>query len=280
MPACLHCSKPLPEYLEEPWCPYCGIRFATKATPKKHEYLEALCTTNKYDLLIDACAGSGKVQYPDGKLGEGSSLILRRLTNGRCISIEYEKKTFDLLASFAKNIELINGDCNDFLPKYVDGKVPTLVFIDPNGYGVPAIRHDVVSKIAETNNTDVLVTFSWRICREMGYTATYLNCSMENCPSPSEISRKFGTCNECTNRIRALTWKKSLDTWWGHSDWLKWGSIGAMGYASKYADILRKGNTVDITAFSGGDEKYYRNDFYLILGTRFNLPKYGIYKWL
>ncbi len=280
MPVCGNCSKTLPDYLEEPWCPYCGIRFATKATPKKHEYLEALCKTNKYDLAIDACAGSGKVLYSDGKLGEGSSLILRRLTKGRCVSIEYEKRTFDLLASFAKNTELINGDCNEFLLKYIDGKAPTLVFIDPNGYGVPAIRYDVVSKIAEMKNTDILATFSWRICREIGYTQVYLNCSMENCPSPSEISRKFDTCDNCTNRLRALKWKKSLDAWWGNSDWLKWSNIGASGYANKYADLLRKGNTVNMTAFSGGEQKFYKIDFYLILATKFNVAKYGILEWV
>jgi three-Cys-motif partner protein len=280
MSACLHCGKVLPEYVEEPWCPYCGIRFATKATPKKHEYLEDLCTANKYDVVVDACAGSGKVQYPDGKLGEGSPLILRRLTKGRCICIEYEQKTFNLLTTFVKDTELIHGDCNDYLLKYVDGKASTLVFIDPNGYGVPAIRHDIVSKIAKTKNTDVLVTFSWRICREMGYTATYLNCDMENCPSPSDISRKFGTCDECTNRIRALTWKQSLSTWWGHSEWLQWSNLGARGYVEKYASGLNNGNTIDITAFAGGGDRYYRNDFYLILATKFDLPKYGILKWV
>jgi hypothetical protein len=184
-----------------------------------------------------------------------------------------------LLTTFTKDTELICGDCNDYLLKYVDGKVPTLVFIDPNGYGVPAVRHDIVSKIAKTKNTDVLVTFSWRIGREMGYTSTYLSCDKESCPSPSDISRKFGTCDECTNRIRAVTWKQSLDTWWGHSDWLQWSKLGARGYVEKYAGGLNNGNTIEITAFGRGGDRYYKNDFYLILATKFDLPKYGILKW-
>jgi three-Cys-motif partner protein len=280
MSVCLHCGSPLRESLEEPWCPKCGIRFATKATPKKHEYLEAVCTTNKYDLVIDACAGSGRVQYSDGKLGEGSPLILKRLVkNGRCVCIEYDTKTYGLLTFFVRDVELRHGDCNEILQEYVDGEQPTLVFIDPNGYGVPAIRNDVVRKIASTKNTDLLVTFSWRICREIGHAARYLFCKKDNCPSPSNIGKRFASCDDCTNRKVAIAYKKSLDVWWGHSDWLKWGSIGARGYVDKYASPLRNGNTVETMPFSGGEQKYYKNDFYLILATKFNLPKYGILKW-
>jgi len=281
MSVCLHCGNPLRESLEEPWCPRCGIRFATKATPKKHEYLEAVCTTNKYDLLIDACAGSGKIQYPDGKLGDGSPLILKRLAkDGRCVCIEYDPKTFGLLKTFASDAELRNGDCNGILPEYVDGKQSTLVFIDPNGYGVPAIRHDVVSKIAQTKNTDVLVTFSWRVCREMGHARKYLNCDRNDCPSPAKMSEKVASCEQCTIRKVALAYRESLNAWWGHSEWLGWGSMrGAKSYADKYASILRDGNTIEITPFSGGEQKHYSNDFYLILATKFDLPKYGILKW-
>ena len=127
MSVCPNCGKPLRDSLEEPWCPSCGIRFATNATPKKHEYLEALCKTNKYDLAIDACAGSGKVQYPDGKLGEGSPLILERLCS-HCVCIEYDPKTYALLKTFAGKAELRNGDCNNIMLEYIDGKQPTLVF--------------------------------------------------------------------------------------------------------------------------------------------------------
>ena len=176
--------------------------------------------------------------------------------------------------------EFRHGDCNNFLLEYVDGKQPTLVFIDPNGYGIPAIRHDIVSKIAHTKNTDILLTFSWRICREMGFTSRYLKCSMDNCPSPTDIGKRFNSCDKCTNRLKALTWKKSLDTWWGHSKWLQWGRIGAMGYVRNYADCLREGNTINITAFSGGEQKYYRHDFYLILATKFNIARYGILEWV
>lgn len=279
MSVCLHCGKPLRASLEEPWCPSCGIRFATNATPKKHEYLEALCTTNKYDLVIDACAGSGKVQYADGKLGEGSPLILERLSP-RCVCIEYDAKTYGLLATFVKNAELKHGDCNEIVLDYIDGRQPTLVFIDPNGYGVPAIRQDVVSKIAQAKNTDVLVTFSWRVCREIGHARRYLKCNADDCPSPSEMSKKVANCGECTTRKVALSYKKSLNTWWGHSDWLNWGNIGAKGYVDRYAEMLRKGNTMDITAFSGGEQRTYKNDFYLILATKFRLPAYGIMAWV
>lgn len=117
MAKCLHCGDELRESLEEPWCPSCGIRFATPATPKKHEYLRALCTTNKYSRVLDACAGSGKVQYPDGQLGDGSPIILRQLTSGLCVFIEYDPKTFDLLTSFtpSEGSEFKIGDCNRYL---------------------------------------------------------------------------------------------------------------------------------------------------------------------
>lgn len=278
---CNYCGKTLPNKPEDPGCPSCGIRLATNATPKKHEYLEALCTTNKYNLVIDGCAGSGMLQYPDGELKEGSPLILEKLTHDRCICIEYNQKTFDILSKYAKEAKLVRGDCNDFLLKYVDGKEPTLIFIDPNGWGIPAIRYDIVSKMAKTENTDVLVQFSWRICREIGYTRRYLYCKREHCPSPTGIYKKFEVCEECTNRLRASTWKESLDIWWGDSDWLAWVNFDdSYPYAKEYANRLKDGGIVDITAFSGGEQKTYRHDFYMILATKFNLPKYGVLKWM
>lgn len=281
MSVCPHCGSPLRESLEEPWCPRCGIRFGTKATPEKHKYLEKVCETNKYDLMIDACAGSGRIQYPDGKLGEGSPLILHRLAKGgRCVCIEYDPKTYALLENYVKGAELRHGDCNTLLLDYVDGKQPTLVFIDPNGYGVPAIRHDVVSKIAHTKNTDVLVTFSWRICREIGYARKYLNCDMRRyCPSPTKASERVASCAECTNRKNALAWQKSLNIWWGHSDWFNWGSIRAFGYVKEYAKLLRESNAIDIKPFAGGEQRIYRHDFYLIFATKFSVPKSGLDEW-
>lgn len=78
-----------------------------------------------------------------------------------------------------------------YLLKYVDGKVSTLVFIDPNGYGVPAVRHDIVSKISKTKNTDVLVTFSWRICREMGYTLLILIVIRQAVQAPQTLAESL-----------------------------------------------------------------------------------------
>jgi len=57
------------------------------------------------------------------------------------------------------------------------------------------------------------------------------------------------------------------------------GGIGAFGYVKKYASILRNDNTVDIKSFGGGEQRYYKNDFYLILAINFALPKYGLAKW-
>jgi hypothetical protein len=54
--------------------------------------------------------------------------------------------------------------------------------------------------------------------------------------------------------------------------------LGARGYVKKYAGGLNKRNTIGITAFGGGGDRYYRNDFYLIHTTKFGLPKYGILK--
>lgn len=263
--------------LEEPWCPNCGIRTATPATPKKHEYLRALCSTNKYERIIDACAGSGKVQYPE-RLGDGSPIIIRKLTNGLCVFIEYDPKTFQLLTSFTpqQGSEFKQGDCNEYVLDYVDGAVPTLVFIDPNGYGIPAIRNDMVRKIASTKNTDVLLTFSWRVCREIGYARKYLRCNADHCEAPSQMNKEVISCEECTTRKVASSYEKSLNTWWGHSDWLLWKNLLAQDYAEKYAESLQENNTVEITPFAGGEAKQYKNDFYLILATKFKRPRYGI----
>jgi len=46
-------------------------------------------------------------------------------------------------------------------------------------------------------------------------------------------------------------------------------------YAEKYASSLRENNAVDITAF--GDRGV---SFYLIFATKFQIPRYGILKWM
>jgi len=56
--------------------------------------------------------------------------------------------------------------------------------------------------------------------------------------------------------------------------------LGARGYADEYATGLNSSSKFDITAFAGGGNRYYRNDFYLILATKFKLPNYGIRQWM
>jgi len=143
------------------------------------------------------------------------------------------------------------------LPDLIDGKKPTLVYIDPFGYGVPVIERNLVMKMSRTPNTDLLIHFSWRISREMGY------------------ARKYLTSDDGTLRKRAQGYAKSLNIWWGSPDWLTWGSMRKIDYAEKYASPLREDNTVDITAF--GDCSV---SFFLIFATKFQIPRYGILKWV
>jgi len=132
-------------------CSKCGSIIATKDTPQKHQYLKEVCSTNDYKLVIDACAGSGMVQFPNGELKEGSPLILENMMKdkGRCICIDVNPKTYRLLKRFCKHAEILHGDCNKILPDLTDGKHPTLVYIDPFGYGVPVIDKNLVLKMRE-----------------------------------------------------------------------------------------------------------------------------------
>lgn len=200
------------------------------------------------------------VQFPNGNLKEGSPLILEKLMKdeGRCICIEVDPKTVKLLNNFCKNAEVIHGDCNKILPTLIDGRNPTLVYIDPFGYGIPVIDRNLVLELSKMPNTDLLVHFSWRIAREMGY------------------ARKYLSSDEQTLRKRATGYAKSLDIWWGNSDWLKWGSMSKLDYAEKYASPFRENNTVEITAFG----KSQSISFFLILATKFDPPDYGIRKWI
>ena len=258
--ACCGQTTLLDQVLNSMTCPKCGSILATKGTRFKHQYLVDVCSANDYKLVIDACAGSGMLQFPNGELKEGSPLILEKMMKdkGRCICIEVNRKTYKLLKHVCKNAEVLHGDCNQILPDLIDGKNPTLVYIDPFGYGVPVIDRNMVLKTARTPNTDLLIHFSWRICREMGY------------------ARKYLTSGDRTLRSRAQSYAKSLNMWWGNSDWLKWGSMKKRDYAEKYASSLRENNTVDITAFGRGREL----SFYLILATKFQIPRYGILKWM
>jgi len=259
---CICCGQTalLGQVLNFMTCPSCGSILATRDTPFKHQYLKEVCSTNNYKLIIDACAGSGMLQFPDGRLKEGSPLILEKMMKdkGHFVCIEVDPKTAKLLKNFSKDAEILHGDCNEILPELVDGENSTLVYIDPFGYGVPVIDRSVVLKISKIPNTDLLIHFSWRICREMGY------------------ARKYLKSENPTLRKRAESYTKSLNIWWGDADWLKWGSMKKLGYAEKYALPLREDNTVDITAFGKGREQ----SFYLILATKFQVPKYGILRWV
>lgn len=222
--------------------------------------------------MIDACAGSGVLQLPSGKLTKGSPLILEELVRdkGECICIDVNENTCDLLAKHIKKSEIIKGNCNEVLPDLATGEKPTLVYIDPFGYGVPAIDKKMVLGLAQISNTDLLIHFSWRICREMGYARRYLNCEIADCPSPSDVGSKVASCDDCKNRKVATSYAKSLDIWWGTVDWANWvfrGKKKAEKYAYIYAEPLRRNNKVQVLPIN--------HSFHLIFATKFQTPKMG-----
>lgn len=274
---CTNCGRQCATTLEDPVCPGCGIRLATWATRKKHEYLREVCSENEYEVFIDACAGSGMLQYPDGSIKKGSPLILEEFVKdkGKLICVEINKKTYGILSNYVSNAIIINDDCNKVILNYVDAETPTLVFIDPNGYGVPPIDRYLVLDLSAAPNTDLLIQYSWRIAREMGFCRKYLFCKDDDCPS--RLARQKGlTCNSCYNRSRAIAWKNSLDTWWGPSDWMNWGSMRIEEYVREYAQPLRDNNKVDIHFVQGRSRL---NSYHLIFATKFDLPRIGLRKW-
>jgi hypothetical protein len=282
---CKNCGKTFNERPEDMKCPSCGITLGrTKATRQKLRILKEICELNNYALLIDACAGSGKVQLLNGEIIDGSSGMLQEVANkkkppAKLICIEHDPKTFRLLrwrTGWSPEPEFINDDCNNHLPKFTDGKVRTLVFIDPFGYGLPAIRRDVVLKLSSTPNTDLLINFTWRIAREMGYARKYLSCTISSCPSPSRAGEKFGSCDLCSNRRTAISYTDSANIWWGNEEWLNWGSLKRIEYAKRYASPLKDHNKVEIYCVPEG---YEDPTYQLILATKFELLKYGIEKW-
>jgi hypothetical protein len=196
------------------------------------------------------------------------------------IFIEADPKTFRLLRwrfGWSSDAEFINDDCNQHLLKFADGKTRALVFIDPFGYGLPAIRRDVILELSKASNTDLLINFTWRIAREMGYARTYLFCTIESCPSPTKAGERFASCDLCQNRQTAKSYANSASIWWGGQEWLNWGSLAARDYAERYVSPLRVHNKVHVYGVPG----YSRNSTYqLIFATKFESPKYGILKWL
>lgn len=285
---CIHCGKKLDKRPENMKCPSCGITLGrTSATKEKLRVLRDVCELNNYDVFVDACAGSGKVQLLNGKVIEGSALVIDNAAKKRTppatrIFIEQDQKTFRLLRwrSWGKadsEATFINDDCNSHLLDVVNGKAKTLIFLDPFGYGLPAIRRDVVLEISRTPNTDLLINFTWRIAREMGYARTYLYCSIDNCPSPTKAGEKFGSCDLCPNRRRAISYERSATVWWGQQEWLNWGTLKAREYAERYAYPLRKHNEVETYPVP----RYSRKPTYqLIFATKFDTPAYGMLRWL
>jgi three-Cys-motif partner protein len=282
---CNFCGKTLDDTPEDMKCPSCGLTIGTTdATREKLQILHDICNLNDYAVLIDACAGSGKVQL-DGEMIDGSAVVLENIAKKRNppakrIFIEADPKTFRLLRwrfGWSFDAQFINDDCNKHLLKFVDGKNKTLVFIDPFGYGLPAIRRNIILELSRTPNTDLLINFTWRIAREMGYARTYLCCTIENCPSPTKVGEQIGSCDQCRNRRTAISYANSATIWWGDQEWLNWGSLAARDYAEKYASPLRSNCKVQIYNVPG----YSRNPTYqLIFATKFECPKYGIEKWL
>ena len=281
--ACVFCGKKTSEPPEEK-CPSCGLVIGTPhATKVKLRILKDICELNNYDLLIDACAGSGKVQL-DGEIIDGSALILAEVAKkkkppAKCVFIEADSKTFRLLRwrfGWSLDAEFINGDCNKHLLKFADGKSKTLVFIDPFGYGLPAIKRNIILELAKLPNTDLLINFTWRIAREMGFARTYLNCTIDNCPSPTKAGEQFSSCESCRNRKTAISYANSANIWWGSQDWMNWKSLTAREYVERYASPLRYHSNVQIynVPICSKNPTYQ-----LIFATKFDYPRYGIEKW-
>lgn len=282
---CSYCGKTFNEMPEAMKCSGCGFTLGrAKATRAKLQILKDICELNGYDLFIDGCSGSGKVQLHNGDIINGSALLFEETARKKSppagrVFIEVDPKTFGLLKRFCENsnAKLINDDCNQHLLKLVNGQNRTLVFIDPFGYGIPAIRKDIVIRLSETPNTDLLINFTWRIAREMGYARTYLYCTIDHCPSPTRAGERFGSCSLCPNRQTAISYASSATMWWGHEDWLKWGSLTVREYAERYASPLRKHGKVEIYRIP----QHSKDPTYqLIFATKFETPKYGILKWL
>jgi len=285
---CLCCGKTLDVQPEAMKCPNCGLTLGrTEATKEKYNILRKICELNDYALIIDACAGSGKVQV-NGELIDGSPLIIneisrRRVPPAKCVYIEADQKTFRLLRwKFCGNInaQFIYGDCNKYLLRLIDGRAPTLVYIDPFGFGVPAIRGDIILELSKIPNTDLLINFSWRIAREMGHARKYLNCSIDRCPSPSNMSAKVESCDKCPTRKKALKYAEDLNTWWSLRDdpteWLRWGSLKNDEYARRYAEPLMENNRVQIFPIP----KFAKTTYHLIFATKFKTLKTGLLRWM
>jgi three-Cys-motif partner protein len=132
--------------------------------------------------LIDACAGSGKVQdYIDKKLIDGSPI---RMATTRFVVedtikdkskkhelrswfIEVDDKTFKLLQEnterFSEFSTCIHGDANVNLPKVLEqtGDDFAFVYIDPFGLGEPVLSYETVADVLDRPSTELFIHFSF-----------------------------------------------------------------------------------------------------------------------
>jgi len=184
---CLNCGA---VHVERPnFCNNCGLVQAGVGTLEKYNILENYChplslimrNNNITHYLIDACAGSGRVQaYDDKGLVDGSPVIMARTKEwvqatikdktkteeANCIFIEINPKTYKLLEEStcnALNCERILGDCNQALPKILDRfdsetrKPFAFIYVDPFGLGDPPIMMETLRRVLERDYTELFI---------------------------------------------------------------------------------------------------------------------------
>lgn len=270
--------------LEDVWeCPACGERYskipethkcscglfiASESTFDKYDILKEICEINSYDLIVEACAGSGIAGFEE-KIIDGSPIRLAQIAKkkeNKCIFIESDEKSYDLLYFnlekrdlLKPSFEFILGDCNEYLPEKIGNSSSTLIFLDPFGYGNPPLRRDIIVELSKKKNVDLLFNFFWRICRQMGFARRYIND-----PPKSR------------HRLTAESFKASLDIYWGGSQWIDWGRLNTYQYARKYAEGL--GNKKP--QIFGLPQQSRENQYFLIFSTNQNHLKLGLDKYL
>jgi three-Cys-motif partner protein len=158
-------------------------------THEKYSILESYCTplslimrnNNMTHYLIDACAGSGKVQaYDDKGVIDGSPIIMSKTRErvqakivdkakpqeANCIFIEINPKTFKLLEEStcdASKCERVLGDCNQVLPKILDKldsetrKPFAFIYVDPFGLGDPPVMMETLKRVLERDYTELFI---------------------------------------------------------------------------------------------------------------------------
>ena len=267
---CPHCGIERSEKPEVMHCTNCGMNFGTPATKDKHAYLQQVIQLNKYDLIIDACAGAGKMvlmkkdrsQSPT-EIILGSAPLIEQIKkpSAECVFIECDPKTWKLLSAEVQT-EPICKDCNEILLDLVDGSRKTLVFMDPNGYGVYPIRKTMMEELSQLPNTDLLIHFSQLIRRQMGFAIKYRHSA------------------NSSHQKRAQRYGEALNLYWGCKE--VWENLHHLkcknkswAYAETYAKGMCPGNTAEIIQLP----PFGKISFFLIFLTKFQKPKRGLDKW-